>query len=149
MASVMPLSRKYGALVGFLFASVSMVLYDILTGYVGLWTWTTALAYGIIGLFSELYFKKFKASPINFATFAFIGTIFFDVVTGILFAPAFGQSIWNATILQIPFTAIHLAGNVGFALTISPMLDKWFASEKLFAIKKEMDISSASSGIKI
>jgi len=135
MASIMPVGRKYGALLAFLFGFVSMVLYDILTGKVGHWTWTTAISYGIIGIVSVFYFKKYKASPFNFAVFAFMGTIFFDVVTGILFHFP-GQSMFTALVLQIPFTALHLAGNIGFALTLSPLLNRWFLSKESFRLQK-------------
>ncbi len=141
MASVMPISRKYGAMLGFFFAFSGMVLYDIITGHVGLWTWTTSIAYGIIGAGSAFYFQKFKAKAVNFVIFASLGTIFFDIVTGILFAPAFGQSMWSATIMQVPFTLLHLAGDIGFALTLSPILNKWFASEQIFALKSRLLVS--------
>lgn len=149
MASVMPISRKYGAIVAFFFASLSMVLYDIITGYVGLWTWTTSITYGIIGALSFFYFTKFKAKTTNFVIFAIIGTIFFDLVTGVLFAPFFGQSILNAIIMQIPFTMLHLAGNIGLALTLTPILNKWFSVEELFSVKKVPNTSSALGGTKI
>lgn len=135
MASIMPLGRKYGVLTAFFFGFLSMFLFDSVTHF-GAWTWTTALSYGVVGAVSVLYFKKYKASPFNFAVFAFMGTIFFDLVTGILFAPMFGQTILNALILQIPFTALHLAGNIGFALTLSPLLNRWLASEKVFSLVK-------------
>ena len=92
-------------------------------------------------LYSGRALKSSKASVFNFAIFAFIGTIFFDLVTGILFAPLFGQTFFNALVLQIPFTILHLAGNVGFALTLSPILNKWLerktatASQFSFSLK--------------
>ena len=143
MASLMPISRKYGAIIAFFFAFSGMVLYDIITGHVGLWTWTTSITYGIIGIFSAIYFKKFKTKTTNFVIFAFLGTIFFDTVTGVLFAPAFGQSMSSAFLMQIPFTLLHLAGNIGFALTLSPILNKWFSKENIFASKKVLVSSSA------
>lgn len=140
MASVMPLGRKYGAFFGFLFGFLSIFLFDILTHF-GSWTWIVGITYGIIGAFSSIYFNRFKASAFNFAVFSFFATIIFDLVTGVLFAPIFGQTILNALILQIPFTALHLAGNIGFALTLSPLINKWLASEQFFALnysKKEL-----------
>ena len=132
MASIMPLGRRYGALLGFLFGFLSIVIYDGLTNF-GDWTWITAITYGIIGAFSSLYFKKFKSSAFNFALYAFFATIVFDLVTGVFFAPIFGQTMFNALILQIPFTALHLAGNIGFALTLSPLINKWLISKKFFS----------------
>jgi vacuolar-type H+-ATPase subunit I/STV1 len=93
------------------------------------------ITYGVIGALSSLYFKKFKSSTFNFAVFAFFATIVFDLITGVLFAPMFGQTMLNALILQIPFTALHLAGNIGFALTLSPLINKWLASEQFFTFK--------------
>ena len=140
MASIMPLGKKYGGIVAFTFGFLSMVLYDVLTARVGFWTWTTAFSYGIIGLISVFYFKKYKTSALYFAIFAFIGTIFFDLVTGILFAPMFGQTMLNAFVLQIPFTILHLAGNVCFALTLSPILNRWLVSEKFFVLERRVRI---------
>ena len=144
MASVMPLSRKYGALTGFIFGFLSIFVYDSLTHF-GSWTWMAAITYGFIGILSALYFSKFKSSISNFAIFAFVATIVYDLVTGVLFAPVFGQTMWNAFILQIPFTALHLAGNIGFALTLSPLINKWFTQKEFFVLKK----SSTLQGIKI
>ena len=134
MTSIMPLGRKYGALAGFFFGFASIFLYDLLTHF-GSWTWTTGICYGIVGAVSALYFKKFKGSRFNFVLFAVFATIFYDLVTGILFAPMFGQTILNALILQIPFTVLHLAGNIGFALTLSPILARWLAFEKVLSKK--------------
>ncbi len=134
MASVMPLGRKYGVLTGFLFSFLSIVIYDLFTHF-GAWTWTVGITYGVIGALSSFYFKKFKSSTFNFAVFAFFATIIFDLITGVLFAPMFGQSMWSAFILQIPFTALHLAGNIGFAITLSPLINKWLASSEFFSLK--------------
>jgi uncharacterized membrane protein len=134
MASIMPLGRKYGALWGFSFGFLSIAIYDLLTHF-GTWTWTAGITYGVIGALSSFYFKKFKSSTFNFAVFAFFATIVFDLITGVLFAPMFGQTILNALILQIPFTALHLAGNIGFALTLSPLINKWLTAEQFFALK--------------
>jgi uncharacterized membrane protein len=144
MASIMPLGRRYGALWGFLFGSLSIIVYDFFTHF-GAWTWVAAVTYGVIGAVSPLYFKKFKSSAFNFATFAFFATLVFDFVTGILFAPMFGQNMWSALILQIPFTALHLAGNIGFALTISPLINKWVASPQFLSLKK----SSSLLGVRV
>jgi len=148
MASVMPISRKYGAFAGFLFSSLSIFLYDLVTHF-GPWTWIAALTYGSIGAISFFYFKKFKASVLNFAIYAFFATIVFDLITGVLFAPIFGQSILNALVLQIPFTLLHLAGNIGFAVTLSPILNKWILSEKMFLLKKNVSITPIGNSVKI
>jgi uncharacterized membrane protein len=134
MASILPLGRKYGHLVGFLFGFLSIFLYDSITHF-GSWTWIAGITYGLIGVVSTFYFSKFKSSVFNFVIFAFIATIAFDLITGVLFAPIFGQTIFNALVLQIPFTILHLAGNIGFALTLSPILSRWLSTEKVFSLK--------------
>jgi hypothetical protein len=141
MASIMPLGpacagrRRYGTLVGFLFGFLSIFLYDAVTHF-GSWTWVAGITYGLIGAVSAWYFSKAKASILNFTVFAFVATIVFDFVTGVLFAPMFGQTVFSALVLQVPFTVLHLAGNIGFALTLSPILSRWIASEKIFIPKK-------------
>src|SRR3989344_3470148 len=139
MASVMPLGRKYGALLGFAFGFLSIFLYDVLTSF-GTWTWITAITYGAIGAVSSFYFKKFKSSVFNFAVFAVFATIVFDLITGILFAPMWGGSMWNAFVLQIPFTALHLAVNIGFALTLSPLINKWLTSSEFLSLTTTADL---------
>lgn len=135
MASIMPVSKKFSVLIAFLFGFLSIFLFDAVTHF-GSWTWIAGITYGLIGVASVLYFKKFKASGLNFAVFAFFATIMFDLITGVLFAPIFNQTILNALMLQIPFTVLHLAGNIGFAATLSPVLNKWLLSEKMFGFKK-------------
>ena len=127
MASIMPLGRKYGALAGFSFGFLSIFLYDTVTHF-GSWTWIAAITYGAIGAVSALYFTKAKTSILNFAVFAFVATILYDFVTGVLFAPIFHETMLIALAMQIPFTLLHLAGNIGFAVTLSPLLNKWFPS---------------------
>ncbi|MFA6585790.1 MAG: hypothetical protein WCS86_01360 [Candidatus Paceibacterota bacterium] len=144
MASIMPLGRKYGAIWGFLFGFLSIAIYDLFTHF-GSWTWTAGVTYGLVGVASFFYFKRFNSSIFNFALFAFFATIFFDLVTGVLSAPMFGQNILNALVMQIPFTVLHLAGNIGFALTLSPLINKWVMSEDFFALKT----NSCSLGLKV
>jgi len=134
MASIMPLGRRFGAFLGFLFGFLSIMVYDALTHF-GAWSWTTGITYGLIGMASFFYFKKFKTTTFNFAIFSFFATIVFDFITGILFAPMWGQNMWNAFIMQIPFTALHLAGNIGFAITLSPLINKWVKSANFFVLK--------------
>lgn len=131
MASIMPLSKKYGVLMAFLFGFLSIFIFDLLT-FFGSWTWLVAITYGLVGIGANFYFQKYKTSVLNFAVFAFMSTILFDLITGVLFAPIFNQTILNALMLQIPFTLLHLAGNVGLAITLSPILNIWLNKEKSF-----------------
>jgi len=128
MASIMPISKKYGAFFAFAFGFLSIFLFDLLT-FFGSWTWITAITYGLIGLFSYLYFSKYKDSVRNFVFFAILATLFYDLITGVLFAPLFNQTMLNALMMQIPFTLLHLAGSVGFSLTLTPVLNRWLKRE--------------------
>jgi uncharacterized membrane protein len=148
MASIMPVSRKYGAFFTFSFGFLSIFLYDSLTHF-GSWTWIAGVTYGLVGVASFLYFKKFKTSPLNFVVFSFFATIVFDLVTGVLFAPIFGQNMITALVMQVPFTLLHLAGNVGFALTLSPILSRWVLSEKMFILKKNVSITPVGREVSI
>ena len=133
MATVMPFSRAYGKAAGFFFAFASMVLFDLIVGKVGIWTLITAVAYGLIGLGAAVYFKNKKNIAWNYAKFAIISTILFDAVTGFTIGPIFfGQPFVAAVLGQIPFTAMHLLGNVSFALVLSPALYAFVIENKKF-----------------
>jgi uncharacterized membrane protein len=124
LAAAMPLGRAYGALAGFSFGALSIFIYDLATGTLGVRTLFTAGAYGIVGLWAAIYFKNFqdkKLTGLDYAKFAVIGTVFFDVMTGLTVGPIFfDQPFLQAFSGQIPFTALHLVGNVVFAYTLSP-----------------------------
>lgn len=131
MAVAMPFGKIYGALAGFFFAFFSIVVYDLVTGMVGEWTILTSLSYGVVGLASAYYFQNKEASRRNFALFAVAGTLFFDAVTGLLTGPLFfDQPFLVALLGQIPFTLLHLLGNVAFALVLSPVIYNFVAQEK-------------------
>lgn len=131
LATQMPFSKAYGAYAGFLFAFFSVVFYDLLTSTFGMWTFLTAVTYGVLGFMSYFYFKKFKASALGYAGFAVLGTLFFDAVTGLSIGPLFfGQSFSEAFFGQIPFTLWHLLGNVSFALILSPAIYNFVIENK-------------------
>ena len=130
MATVMPFSKHSGALVGFVFAALSMVVFDIVSGHLGLWTLGTALTYGLVGAGAPAFFKYFSGVR-GYVSYAVVATLAFDLVTGVIMGPVlFGQSFAVALAGQIPFTFMHLAGNMAFALTISPLIETWILSAK-------------------
>lgn len=129
LASQMPLAKRYGSLAGFVYGSGSIIAFDALTKTGGQWSWSTALTYGVIGAVAPLYFRN-RNSLGSYATFAIISTLFFDGVTGVLFGPlVFNQTFMQAFLGQIPFTMLHLFGNVALAVTASPLLYKWYAAD--------------------
>lgn len=135
LATQMPFSRAYGAYAGFIFAFLSIVIYDLVTGTLGVWTLLTAGTYGVLGFWATFYFKNKKGNAWDYARFAVIGTLFFDAVTGLSIGPLFfHQSFMSALTGQIPFTAMHLLGNVSFALLLSPAIYRFVIENKKLEI---------------
>ncbi len=135
LATQMPFSKVYGPYVAFTFAFMSIVLFDVLVGKVGVWTLIVALAYGTLGIWSVFFFKKREMKRINYVKFAIIGTLFFDAVTGLTIGPLFfNQTFMSALIGQIPFTIMHLIGNVAFAYVVSPLIYTYISTNKVLDV---------------
>ncbi len=135
LAAVMPLTKRYGALEGFAFAVLSIVIYDALTAGFGIWTLVTAAAYGTLAIGAHVYFKTRKPSRGNFVRFSIVAVLAYDVVTGLTVGPlAYGQSFSAALLGQIPFTVLHLLGAVLFAAVASPLLYKWLQESEVPAV---------------
>ena len=131
LATTMPVSRAYGAFLGFFFAILSILLYDIATSTLGAQTFFTTLAYGLVGLWSAVYFKEKKVDKWVYARFAIVGTLLYDALTGLTVGPIFfHQSFLDSLFLQIPFTALHLLGNITFAVLLSPIIYNFFKKQQ-------------------
>jgi hypothetical protein len=131
MATTMPFSKAYGALTGFSFAVLSILLYDLLTHTLGVQTFFTAGAYGVIGWWSAGYFVRRAANIWNYVRFAIWGTLFYDALTGLTVGPIFfHQSFFGSLAGQIPFTALHLLGNIVFAAILSPVIYKFLIKKR-------------------
>lgn len=129
LAFQMPFAKNFGYLPGFVFAFFNIILYDLLTAGLGPWTFITAVAYGLIGIWAARFFRRRTGTRIQYASFAIWSTLFYDAATGLTLGPIFfGQSFLAALVGQVPFTALHLLGNVGFALILSPLVDKWLSA---------------------
>mgnify|MGYP001558246437 CR=1 FL=1 len=132
LASAMPMSRAYGAIFGFSFGALSIFIYDLVTGTLGVHTLFTAGAYGLLGLWAASYFKKQNTNKWSYVKFAIMGTLFFDAVTGLTVGPIFfNQSFTQALVGQIPFTALHLLGNITFAYVLSPGIYNFLIKKKI------------------
>ena len=130
MATLMPVSKRYGGFAGFIYGALSIVLFDAITGRVGLWTLITALSYGAIGAWASYAFAKKRPTTGDFVKFSIVATLSYDFVTGVLMGPAlFGMSFTAAFIGQIPFTGYHLLGNILLSALVAPALLKWFEME--------------------
>ncbi len=144
LAAQMPFARKYGSLASFSFGFLSIIVYDLLTSGVGSWTMVTALAYGFLGLGASYFFKN-RSGWKNYAIYAVMGTILYDAVTGLTVGPIFfDQPFIAALIGQIPFTALHLLGNVSFAIILSPVIEMWVSKESktVVSVNKKVVLNS-------
>lgn len=125
LATMMPFAKSGGALIGFLFAALSMVAFDIISGHLGQWTLITALTYGFVGALAPTFLSKLSGVR-GYVSYAVVGTLIFDGITGVIAGPLlFGQPLAQAFFGQIPFTMMHLVGNMAFALTLSPIVEIW------------------------
>lgn len=121
LAVIMPFSKKLGWFGGVMFGVMSMVIFDLLTGKLGLWTLLTAGAYGLVGAAAPFALKR-----LSYVFYAVIGAIVFDALTGLTMGPLmFGQTFRDALLGQIPFTAMHILGNALFAAAVSPLIEKY------------------------
>ena len=131
MSIQMPFSKAYGMLMTFMFGVLSIVTYDSVTSGLGIWTLVTALAYGFVGIGSSFYFKNRKGWK-SYASYAVIATLFYDAITGLTIGPLFfHQSFMVSLVGQIPFTLMHLLGNVSFAIILSPAIERWVLKESV------------------
>lgn len=130
LATMMPFAKSGGALVGFLFASLSMVMFDVVSGHLGQWTLVTALTYGFVGALAPVVLTRLSGVR-GYVSYAVVGTLVFDGVTGVLMGPLlFSQPLAEAFFGQIPFTMMHLVGNMAFALTLSPLIEVWIVKNE-------------------
>lgn len=137
MATIMPLGKVYGSIMSFVFGFLSIVLYDSITSGFGIWTLITALAYGALGVGATYFFKN-RSGWKNYALYAVIATIFYDVITGLTIGPLFfHQSFMMSLAGQIPFTILHLIGNVSLAIVLSGVIERWIAKSEVAVVSAE------------
>jgi hypothetical protein len=130
MAIVMPFGKVYGGVMSFIFGALSIIIFDSITSGIGVWTLITALAYGVVGYGAQSYFKN-RSGWKSYASYAVMATIFYDAITGLTIGPLFfHQSFIVSLIGQVPFTALHLLGNVSFAIILSPVIERWAVKSK-------------------
>lgn len=144
LAIQMPFAKKYGILSSFLFGFFSITIYDLFTSGIGTWTIVTALAYGLLGI-GAFYFFKNRSGWKNYAIYAVVATIVYDAITGLTVGPIFfDQPLIAAFIGQIPFTALHLLGNVSFAIILSPVIEMWVSKEskEVLAVSRKVVLNS-------
>jgi uncharacterized membrane protein len=138
MATSMPFSRHYGPFGAFVFAFLSIVLFDVFSQMVGQWTLITAITYGIIGMGAHYALRHRADRPLPYMMYAVVATLVYDLITGVIMGPVlFGGSFREAFIGQIPFTINHLLGNIVLSALLSPLISRWVVrSERLEGIGK-------------
>lgn len=137
LSAVMPLTKRYGALEGFVFAVLSIVVYDALTAGFGIWTLITAAAYGAVAIGAHYFFLVRTPTRGNFVAYSVVGVLFYDAVTGLTVGPlSYGQSFAVALAGQVPFTVLHLLGAVLFAAVASPLLYRWLQESEAPALAR-------------
>lgn len=134
LAVLMPVSTRIGMIASFTFGFTSIAVYDFLTAGIGMWTLVAGIAYGMLGVGASIYMRYAKETRIGFVSFAIVGTLAYDVATGMVAGPVlFEQSFSTALAGQIPFTILHLLGAVLFAVVLSPLLSRWLNSSSVFS----------------
>lgn len=134
MTTIMPIGKRYGKIFAFSFAFLSIVLFDVFTSGIGIWTLITALSYGLIGFFSFYFFKN-RSGWKNYALYAVVVTLIYDAITGLTIGPLFfNQSFTMSLAGQIPFTILHLLSNLSFAIVLSPIIEKWLVKKEVVSM---------------
>ena len=132
MVVLMPLAKKSGKILSFVFGFASIALVDLAEGRAGIWTPVTASTYGLVGLGAHFLLTNKNNTRLTYFKLSIIGTLFYDAVTGLGMGPLlFKQSFWQAFYGQMPFTVMHLLGNTLFAVSLSPVIFRWLAKENL------------------
>ena len=131
LATLMPFAKRYGAGGAFAFGFLSILCFDLVTSGIGSWTWITASAYGFVGAGAYFFFRNRAASSGNFLLYSVLGTIAYDALTCLTIGPLFfGQPFAAALIGQVPFTILHLMGNMALAIAVSPAIWMWVAASE-------------------
>lgn len=146
LSVTMPFARAYGPVASFLFAFLSMALFDVIAGQVGMWTAVTSLTYGVVAIGAHYWSRMGWRRPIlGYISYALVGTLFFDLVT-MTSGPLFHGQPWGEALLgQVPFTLSHLLGNLALALTLTPLLDRYIVREP----RLDVDALFASWDVKV
>jgi uncharacterized membrane protein len=133
MSTMMPFSKKWGWLSGMVFCLLAILVFDLLTGTLGVWTLVTAVTYAMLGVFAGLYLKNKENKIRYYVGFSIVATIVYDAITGIgMGMLLFNQPFMETLTGQIPFTLYHLGGNIVLSMVVSPLLYKWvIANPKL------------------
>jgi len=129
MGFALPIARQGKWWHALLFPMASMVLFDVVTMRLGLWTIGTASLYGLIGFSFYKYFKKKKTVSLKtYVGSSAIGVLVFDFLTGPIMSSYLFRIPFSVALTgQVPFTLFHLASAMSFTLLLAPVLDPCIA----------------------
>lgn len=126
MSTMMPFSKKWWWFSGMIFCLFSILIYDLLTGTLWVWTFVTAWTYAFLWICASLYLKNKENKIKYYVIFSVIATIIYDGITWIgIWIIFFNQSFITTFLWQIPFTLYHLWWNIILSIIVSPILYKW------------------------
>ncbi|MFA4930921.1 MAG: DUF6580 family putative transport protein [Patescibacteria group bacterium] len=130
MTTMMPFGKKWGPWAGLLFALLSILIYDVVTGTLGTWSILTAGTYAMLGAAAGWWLKN-RSSAWHYVGFSIVATIVYDFITGVVGSTfLFDMPFMISLTGQIPFTLYHLAGNIVLAAIWSPILYRWVIDNK-------------------
>lgn len=138
-ATLMPFAKRWGMLAGAVFGGAAVIIFDLLSGTLGIWSWASVGGFVFLGLGAGWYFKhpQFGGGRLDYVAFAIIGTILYDALTGLTVGPLFfDQPFTQALMGQIPFTLYHLAGNIVLAFVVSPLVEYFVVENKALEAKR-------------
>ena len=124
MGFVVPAAKREPIWKSALFAFSAILLFDVITNAVGIWTVVTSLTYGAVAVMISIIIRNRKATLPKYIGVGALGVIVFDVITGPLMSTfIFDMPLWASTLGQIPFTVMHLISVVFMVTIIAPFVD--------------------------
>jgi len=125
MPFVLALGLVFGPVYGFVNGLLIRALYDGYLSWAGPWTVFTSLSYGVVGLLAG-FAGRFKRNwgRLELTALAAGLTLVYDAVTMLAFGAMLGIPFAALVAGQVPFTLVHVAGNVVFVFLFAPVLAK-------------------------
>ena len=125
MGLMLPYARQEKWWTAALFAFITMISFDMLTGMIGVWTIVTAVTYAGLGIAFNRFYRGRTITMKTYLLSGVAGVLIFDFITGpIASSFMFNMPFWVAFAGQIPFTALHLGSVSFFVFFLVPLLDK-------------------------
>jgi len=130
MAVALPYAKRRSRWMAIAFPPLAMLLFDLFSAKLGIWTAVTAGTYGLLGwAFSALYprlaARGCRIGPLTYLLSGVAGVFVFDFVTGpVMSSILFGLTFRQAALGQVPFTLWHLASVSAYAIVVAPVVER-------------------------